>query len=48
VTEKVYIHLFRQDNTGKMSAVDAFLGGAGQTLGREASVTALRGAVAGS
>ncbi|MFE2293694.1 tyrosine-type recombinase/integrase [Streptomyces sp. NPDC059452] len=48
VTEKVYIHLFRQDNTGKMSAIDAFLSGAGQTLGAGASVTALRGAVGDS
>ncbi|NEB22133.1 tyrosine-type recombinase/integrase [Streptomyces coelicoflavus] len=48
VTEKVYIHLFRQDNTGKMSAIDAFLGGAGQRLGSGGTVTALRGAVDGS
>ncbi|MDX3666965.1 tyrosine-type recombinase/integrase [Streptomyces europaeiscabiei] len=48
VTEKVYVHLFRQDNTGKMSAVDAFLGGAGQGLGHVAPVTALRGVVGGS
>ncbi|MFE3516667.1 tyrosine-type recombinase/integrase [Streptomyces sp. NPDC059166] len=48
VTEKVYIHLFRQDNTGKMSAIDAFLSGAGQRLGSGGSVTALRGAVGGS
>jgi integrase len=48
VTEKVYVHLFRTDNTGKMSAVDAFLGGAGQNLAREASVTPIFGASAQS
>ncbi|MEV6207025.1 tyrosine-type recombinase/integrase [Kitasatospora sp. NPDC051914] len=42
VTEKVYIHLFRTDYSDKMSAVDAFLSGAGQSLGQSGSVTALR------
>ncbi|MER7731938.1 tyrosine-type recombinase/integrase [Streptomyces erythrochromogenes] len=45
VTEKVYVHLFRTDYSGKMAAVDAFLGGAGQALSRGGSVTTLRGAV---
>ncbi|MDX3522050.1 site-specific integrase [Streptomyces scabiei] len=45
VTEKVYIHLFRQDNTDKMSAVDAFLGGA---PAQEASVSPIFGASTGS
>jgi integrase len=48
VTEKVYVLLFRTDNTGKMSAVDAFLGGAGQNLAREASVSPIFGASAQS
>lgn len=48
VTEKVYIHLFRQDNTDKMSAFDAFLGGSAGAPAQGASVTALRGAVGGS
>ncbi|MFI0143838.1 tyrosine-type recombinase/integrase [Streptomyces globisporus] len=48
VTEKVYIHLFRQDNTDKMSAFDAFLGGSAGAAPQGASVTALRGAVGGS
>lgn len=41
-TEKVYVHLFRTDYTDKMSAVGAFLDGAGQNLGAGGSVTALR------
>lgn len=45
VTEKVYVHLFRTDYSGKMAAVDAFLGGAGRSLARQGSVTPLRGAV---
>ncbi|KOV66572.1 hypothetical protein ADL00_17295 [Streptomyces sp. AS58] len=47
-TEKVYVHLFRTDYTDKMSAVDAFLDGAGQALGAGGSVTPIFGAVAGS
>ena len=47
-TQKTYVHLFRTDYTDKMSAVDAFLDGAGQTLGAGASVTQLRGGVGGS
>ncbi|WP_327698856.1 tyrosine-type recombinase/integrase [Streptomyces sp. NBC_00459] len=47
-TEKTYIHLFRTDYTDKMSAVDAFLGGAGQSLSGGGSVTPLRGPVAAS
>lgn len=47
-TEKVYVHLFRTDYTDKMSAVGAFLDGAGQGLARDASVTPIFGAVAGS
>lgn len=47
-TEKVYIHLFAEDYTDDMDRVGAFLGGAGQALNREGSVTALRSAVAQS
>ncbi|QKV96719.1 site-specific integrase [Streptomyces sp. NA02950] len=47
-TQKTYIHLFRTDYTDKMSAVGAFLDGAGAALAREASVTPIFGASAGS
>lgn len=40
-TEKTYTHLFPTDYSDKMAAFDAFAAGAGQTLGRVASVTAL-------
>ncbi|HSR50794.1 MAG TPA: tyrosine-type recombinase/integrase [Acidobacteriota bacterium] len=45
VTEKTYVHLFRVDYGHEMDAVEAFLSGAGQTLGHVAPVTPLRGAV---
>lgn len=47
-TQKIYVHLFRTDYTDKMSAVGAFLDGAGQGLSRDASVTPIFGAVGGS
>ena len=45
VTEKTYVHLFRVDHSSEMDAVEAFLSGAGQTLGHVAPVRALRSAV---